>query len=209
MTASYITLPEKKGVYRKSILRTILIGILLSVLTAVCLYLHHTAFGEYHAYLLESDKKNSAWIAEELGYLLPFLVIALFQYAVYHKHDRHDGILQREMAWEILIVATLTYLVLLPWVMHESDALLEAALAAGESVEKNDGGEYQTLWLDVAEWFIRFAIPLCFLYLYHSARAVSEKKQLEEATQGETPQAVTVTEETPPEEPISSAEETI
>lgn len=179
MTPAYITPPQEKRSYRFSVLRILLIGFFLSVLTACCLYLHHHAFKEYLTYLTEEEKKSTAWIVEQLGYMLPFLTIAIFQCAVYAKYNRRDGILQREMAWEILIVAAFTYLILLPAVWYKSDISLKVSLVAGIDVEKNDGKEYQTLLLSVAEWFIRLIIPLCLLFVYHNAKARSEKLEAE------------------------------
>ncbi len=179
MTPAYITPQKEQRSYRFSVLRILLIGLFLSVLTALCLYLHHHAFREYLDYLKEADKKSTAWIAEQLGYMLPFLTIAIFQYAVYAKHNRKDGILQREMAWEILIVAAFTYLILLPLVWYKSDITLKVSLAAGIQVDKTDGKEYQTLLLSVAEWFVRLIIPLCLLFVYHTAMSRAEKQEAE------------------------------
>ena len=78
-------------------------------------------------------------------------------------------------------MAILTYAVLLPLVWHYSDTELTLSLAAGVSVEKNDGKEYQTLLLSVMEWFIRFAIPLLLLFVYHMARAKAEVMETAEA----------------------------
>ena len=175
MTPAYITLPKEQRSYRFSILRILIIGGLLSLITVGCLYLHHHAFSHYLTYLKDAEKKSTHWIVKQLGYMLPFLAIAIFQYAVYAKHNRKDGVLQREMAWEILIVAAFTYLILLPAVCYKSDITLKVSLVAGLDVEKNAGKEYQTLLLSVAEWFIRFAIPLCILFIYHGAKAKAEK----------------------------------
>ena len=174
MTPAYITLPREKRAYRFSVLRILIIGGLLSILVTVCLYLHHHAFSHYLTYLKDAEKKSTHWIVKQLSYMLPFLTIAIFQCAVYAKYNRKDGILQREMAWEILIVAGFTYLILFPAVCYQSDVTLKVSLVAGLDVEKNEGKEYQTLLLSLAEWFIRLIIPLCLLFVYHRAKAKAE-----------------------------------
>ena len=165
--------------YRFSILRVLLCGLLMSALVALCLYLHHTAFQFYHARLLDDESKTLAWFTEQIGFSLPFIVICLFHLGVYHKCDRRDGVAQMEMTWEILIVAVLTYAVLLPYLSKISDALYINALAAGESLPKTDGGVKITLLMELHEWFIRLPIPLGILMVFHGARARREMRHPE------------------------------
>ena len=160
--------------YSFSIPRVLLCGVLLSALVAVCLYLHHTAFDFYRARLLDDESKTLAWFTREIGYALPFIVICLFHFIVYHRHDRRDGVARREMMWEIAIVALFTYAVLLPYLSRISDALYTNALAAGEVLEKTDGGVEITLLMQLHEWFIRLTIPLVILLVFHAARARRE-----------------------------------
>ncbi len=177
MTPAYI-LPEKEHrTYRFSIFRVLFIGLMLFLLTAASLYLHNTLMKEYMPYLTSEEKKTTAFLVEQISYMLPFLAVALFQYAVYIKHDNRDGILQKEQAYEILLLAALTYLVLLPAVWIYSDKTLTLQLAAGIDIEKNEGREYETLFLDVFQWFVRLAIPLCLLFAYHMIRAGVEAKE--------------------------------
>ena len=177
MTPAYIVPQRETRTYKFSLFRVIVMSVLLFLLVTACLYLYHTAFREYGVYLTEQDKKSTAWITEQISYMLPFIAIAVFQYAVYAKHDNRDGVLQKERAYEILITALLVYLVLLPYVWQKSDALLKVSLIAKLDVDKTEGKEYQTLLLSVMEWFIRLAIPLGLLYVYHHARAKAEKKE--------------------------------
>lgn len=180
MTPAYITPPREKRTYKFSLIRMILMGLMLFALITACLYLYHTAFREYGTYLTESEKKSTAWIVEQLSYMLPFIAVAAFQYAVYAKHDNRDGVLQRERAYEILIAAALTYLVLLPLVWKYSDAKLTLSLMAGMDVPKTEGKEYETVMILLAQWFARLSIPLCLLFVYHMARAKAEVTEAEE-----------------------------
>ncbi len=177
MTPAYI-LPQKEvRTYRFSILRVIVMSLLLFLLTTVCLYLHNSILKEYVSYLTTAEKKTTAFLTEQLSYMLPFLTIAVFQFAVYAKQDNRDGILQKEQAYEILILAALVYLVLLPCVWIYSDQTLTLQLAAGIEVEKNAGREYEALLLDVFQWFVRLSIPLIFLSTYHLIRAGVELRE--------------------------------
>ena len=101
--------------YRFSILRVLLCGVLMAVLVAACLYLYRTAFTFYHARMLDNQSKTFAWFVEQTGFSLPFIVVCIFQYAVYHKHDRRDGVAAQEMFWEILLLAALVYGVFYPY----------------------------------------------------------------------------------------------
>lgn len=177
MTPAYILPQKETRTYRFSVLRVIAMSLMLFLLTAACLYLHNTIQENYVSYLTTAEKKTTAFLAEQLSYMLPFLAIAVFQFAVYAKYDNRDGILQKEQAWEILILAALVYLVLLPYVKNYSDQTLTLQLAAGIEVEKNAGREYEALFLDVFQWFVRLSIPLVFLLTYHFVRAGVEVRE--------------------------------
>ena len=177
MTASTPALSAEGRRYRFSILRILICGILLAVLVAACMYVRHTAFDFYHARLLEDGSKTTAWFVEQVGYALPWILICVFHGIVYVKHDRHDGICRREMFWEVLLVAVLTYGVLLPYMASVSDTMYETALEIGAdipqiSLEKRFHDV--TLIMKLHEWFIRLSIPLAILLLYHSTRARRE-----------------------------------
>ena len=178
-TTAHIAPPAPpKAPYKLSPLRIGVVSLMLFAIVALCLYLHHTALPAMVEGLTDGEHKSTAWIVGQVSFMLPFILICLFQYAVYAKGDRHDGILQREMAWEILIVAVLTYGVLLPVVWHVSDAWLALELAAGAVVEKTEGREYATLMMSLAEWFIRLAVPLLVLYVFHGGKAKAEMQPL-------------------------------
>ena len=157
------------------VLRTILCGLLMTVLVAGCLYLYYTSFDFYRARLLDNESKTLAWLTEQLSFSLPFILICLFQVMVYHGRDPRDGSVRREMFWEIVLVAVLTYAVLLPYLSSISDALYTNALAAGEKIPKTDGKVEITLLMELHDWFIRLTIPLLLLMVYHSARARRER----------------------------------
>ena len=174
MTASIPTPSAEGRRYRFSILRVILCGIMLSLLVTACMYIRHTAFDFYHARLLENGSKTTAWFVEQIGYALPWILICIFHGIVYLKHDRHDGICQREMFWEVLLVVILTYGVLLPCMVHVSNTMYEAALEIGASIPQTDGKHDVTLAMKLHEWFIRLTIPLGALLVFHSMRARRE-----------------------------------
>ncbi len=177
--------------YRFSLCRVFLCGVLLSLLVAACLYVYHTAFEFYHARLLENDMKTIAWFVRQVGLSLPFIVICLFHYMVYHKHDRRDGQARREMLWEIILVAVLTYGVLLPYLAGVSQEMYDSALAAGAIIPDTEGGVPETLLMSFHEWFIRLTVPLCLLGLFHAVRAEREICEAREAASAtEVPAAV-------------------
>jgi hypothetical protein len=157
------------------VIRVILCGIFLSILVAACLYIKHTAFDFVHARLLDQESKTSAWLLKQVGFALPWIVICIFHGMVYCKHDRRDGIAQREMFWEVLIVTALTYLVLLPYLHDVSDAMYAAALEAGADIPRTDGKVDKTLIMIFHEWFIRLTVPLGALAVYHGSRARRER----------------------------------
>lgn len=165
--------------YRFSAVRVLFCGVLMSMLVAACLYLYHTAFLFSHERLLVVEMKTTAWFVREIGLALPLIVLCLFHYVVYHKHDCRDGVAQREMAWEIVVVAVLIYGVLLPYLHHVSDALYEAALAAGSDIPQTDGKVDRTLLMNFHEWFVRQPVPLGLLLVFHSMRATRERNHPE------------------------------
>ena len=160
--------------YRFSILRIIICGVFLSVLVAACLYCKYTAIDFFHARLLEQESKTSAWILKQVSFALPWIVICLFHGLVYCKHDRRDGIAQREMFWEVLLVTVFTYLVLLPYLKNISEEMYAAALEMGADIPQTDGKVDKTFLMIFHEWFIRMAVPLSALLLFHSVRARRE-----------------------------------
>ena len=179
MTATQ-ALPTPAGRrYRFSIVRILICGILLSVLVAACLYCKYTAIDFFHARLLDQESKTSAWILKQVSYALPWIVLCIFQGMVYAKHDRHDGIVQREMFWEVLLVTVFTYLILLPHLQSVSDEMYAAALEAGADIPQTDGKVDQTFIMLFHEWFIRMAVPLGALMLFHSVRARRELRHPE------------------------------
>ncbi len=191
-TPSYVTLPPKeKGQYRFSVLRVAVISLLLFVLLGLCLYLHHTAFRSLENDFSLTEKKNSSWIVGELGLMLPLLTVALFQFAIYAKHDRKNAVAQREMAWEIIIATLLIYAVVLPVVMYISDYRLTLQLAAGAEVEQTEGKEYRTLMMELAEWFIRLPVPMLLLYIFHRSKAEHELTEPQAPESATTAEAVT------------------
>ncbi len=158
-----------------SLSRILLGGLFLSLLVAGCLYLYHTAFPFYEARLLEEESKTAAWIIGELGFALPFVVICLFHTIAYWKHDR-DGRAEREMLWQIVIVAVMTYGVLLPALSDLSDAMYTAAVEVGATIPKTDGGVEWTLMMKLHEWFIRFTVPLAILCVFRAMRVSRERR---------------------------------
>ncbi len=169
------TLKSTERRYRFNGFRVLFCGALLAVLVAACLYLHHTAFTFFHERMLEQEKKTIAWFVKEIGFALPFIVICLFHAMVYHKHDRRDGDAQREMFWEIMVVAVLTFGVLLPYLCDLSDQMHEASLAANAIIPETEGNVDWTLIMKLHEWFIRLTIPLSILMIFHGSRARRER----------------------------------
>jgi purine-cytosine permease-like protein len=160
--------------YRFSILRVLTFSVCMALLLAFELYSYHTVFDSFYDDLIEAEMESSAWIESQLAFMLPFLTVALFQYLVYRRDDREDGVFQREKAWEIFCVAVLVYGVILPVVAHMSRTAYEAALAAGEVIPTTAGGADETLLMTVTEWFIRLTVPLLLLGAYHGTRARRE-----------------------------------
>ena len=166
--------------YRFSILRVILCSLMLAILLTACLYLYHTSLDFYRNHFLEQEKETEAWIVKQVALALPFVFITLFHIGVYYKHDRHDGIASREMAWEIAITALLVYAVLLPLTAELSSALRDTVLAQGGELATNEGGVEITLLMDLHKWFVAQIIPLGLLLVLHSTRAVREHRHPED-----------------------------
>lgn len=172
--------------------RVVLFGLIISLLCAASLYMHNTVLAEFHDYLIETDSKNSAWIVSQLSFMLPFLTMIIFQCVVYAPRDAHDGIAQREMLWQTVIVAVLVYGALLPHIACVSKSLTDAAVAAGEELERfavvgeksTTYGGTKTLLLETLEWFIRFCVPLGLMTLYRSTKYKREKDEYQSRKTG-------------------------
>lgn len=164
-----------------SVARVLCFGVLMTVLVAAELYLHYKTIPVFLEYLQEAEHKNSAWIGGQISFMLPFLTVAFFQYAVYCRAERvgmppdtvcpAKRLYQREKAVEILLVAVLVYGVLLPYCVHLSNEQYAAALAeaarTGDILPQTD----DKLIYHLAEWFLRLGVPLGLLGIYHGARA--------------------------------------
>lgn len=161
--------------YRFSILRVLICGVFLSVLVAACLYCKYTAIDFFHARLLEQESKTSAWILKQVGFALPWIFMCIFQSITYRKHDRRDGIVAREMFWEVMLVTVFTYFILLPYLKGISEEMYAAALEAGAKIPQTDGKVDQTFIMLFHEWFVRMAVPLTALLIFYSARARRER----------------------------------
>jgi len=175
MTAS---IPDTRATvrrYRFNILRVLICGIFMSVLVAACLYLKYSAVDFFHARLLEQESKTSAWILKQVGFALPWIFMCIFQSITYRKHDRRDGIVAREMFWEVMLVTVFTYFILLPYLKGISEEMYAAALEAGAKIPQTDGKVDQTFIMLFHEWFVRMAVPLTALLIFYSARARRER----------------------------------
>lgn len=175
MTQQASPAPAMGRRYRFNPLRVLLCGVFITALVAVCLYLYHTSLSFLHARILENGSKTFGWIFKQFNFSLPFIVICVFQYAVYHTHDRRDGVACTEMLWEVIVVAILTYGVLLPYLQDISDALYTNAIAAGVELPKTEGKVEETLIMGFHEWFIRLSVPLLALGIFYAARARRER----------------------------------
>ena len=211
----------QKGTYTFSVLRILLCGLLMALICLACLYVQYTSLDFLHTQLLEQEKKTTAWFVEQLRFSLPFILICVFQTAIYTRHYRRDGIAQREMAWEVLLCAVLVYGVALPCLSELSEGLYHTALMQGEAIPTTPNVNVDiTLLMELHEWFVRLSIPLAVLFIYHSARAYHEIKHPEEleeeipltveeyeAMRAQAPlvEGVTLTAESPVEEDIPTA----
>ncbi len=163
------------------IARVIACSLLLSALFAACLYLHHTAMPFLQEHLLATDKKTTAWIAEQVSYSLPFIFLCVFLTLAYRGMDRRDGKAAREKLCITILVSVLVYGALLPVVHQISQNLYTAAVEAGVAVPETDGGVPQTLMMKLHDWFIRLSIPLGLLMVFYGMRAARERHTPEEA----------------------------
>ena len=175
MTATITPSQAADRRYRFSILRILICGVLLSVLVAACLYLKYSAVDFFHARLLEQESKTSAWILKQVGFALPWIFMCIFHAITYRKHDRHDGVVAREMFWEVMLVTVFTYFILLPYLKGISEEMYAAALEAGAKIPQTDGKVDQTFIMLFHEWFVRMAVPLTALLILYSARARRER----------------------------------
>ena len=175
MTQQASPAPAMGRRYRFNPLRVLLCGVFITALVAVCLYLYHTSLSFLHARILENGSKTFGWIFKQFNFSLPFIVICVFQYAVYHTPDRRDGVACTEMLWEVIVVAILTYGVLLPYLQDISEALYTNAIAAGIELPKTEGKVEETLIMGFHEWFIRLSVPLLALGIFYAARARRER----------------------------------
>lgn len=175
MTASIPDTHATVRRYRFNILRVLICGIFMSVLVAACLYLKYSAVDFFHARLLEQESKTSAWILKQVGFALPWIFMCIFQSITYRKHDRRDGIVAREMFWEVMLVTVFTYFILLPYLKGISEEMYAAALEAGAKIPQTDGKVDQTFIMLFHEWFVRMAVPLTALLILYSARARRER----------------------------------
>lgn len=175
MTASIPRSPAAGRRYRFSILRVLLCGFFMSVLVAACLYLKYTAVDFFHARLLEQESKTSAWILKQVGFALPWIFMCIFHAITYRKHDRRDGVVAREMFWEVMLVTVFTYFIMLPYLRNVSDIIYAAALEAGADIPQTDGKVDLTFIMLLHEWFVRMAVPLAALLILYSTRARRER----------------------------------
>lgn len=155
--------------------RVLVCSLLMAALVAVCLVVHHSAILFYRERLADAGLKGLAFVLEQAGYALPLIVLAVFPSIVYRGYDRRDGDARWEMFWEVLLVAVLTYAVLLPCVARYSDILQARAVAAGVELEMTAGKVPLTLLMQVSEWFVRFLIPVGILLVFHGTRASRER----------------------------------
>ena len=157
--------------YRFSILRVLFCSVLMSLLVVASLYLKYSAVDFFHARLLDQGSKTSAWILKQVSYALPWIFMCIFHAITYRRHDRHDGVVAREMFWEVFFVTVFTYLVLLPYLQNVSDDMYAAALEAGATIPQTEGKVDKTFIMIFHEWFVRLSIPLIGLMLFYSIRA--------------------------------------
>ena len=175
MTASIPQSPAAGRRYRFNILRVLICGIFMSVLVAACLYLKYTAVDFFHARLLEQESKTSAWILKQVGFALPWIFMCIFHAITYRKHDRRDGIVAREMFWEVMLVTVFTYFIMLPYLRNVSDIVYATALEAGADIPQTDGKVDLTFIMLLHEWFVRMAVPFAALLILYSTRARRER----------------------------------
>lgn len=171
---------------RFSPLRVIILSLLLFVLIALELGLYHTAIADLSdnlmtEYNLTDEKgwqKTAAWMVEQITMMLPFITICIFQFAVYNRYNRKDGILQLEMGIEVIATAVLVFAVLLPVLAKVSHDRYIVEVAEG-TLKTYDKGGTVTLLRESLGWFLRFLIPVGLLSLYHFSRARAEAEDEE------------------------------
>lgn len=177
----------KYSAVKISIFRIVAISVLLFILISLEFGVYSTAIKDLHGNLMKDYEmtsnrgwqKSVAWIVNELGLWLPMITICVFQLAVYKRYNRENGILQKEMAFEVIVVGVLVYALLLPYVSHLSSEM-HATAVLEETVEYYKNGDAITLMRESLEWFVRFIIPVGLLSLYHFTRSKAEIEESKE-----------------------------
>lgn len=179
--------PTRRAAVQKiSPLRIGVFSLLLFVLICIELYLSQTALTVLYDQLLEdyslTNNKGwqniAAWFVKELRFWLPFITIAVFQYVTYRRHDAAHGIPHIEKAWQVGVVTILVYGALLPCIIAQSKYEQNLAAAEGTSLPLNSAGLEETLLLQTLLWFVRLAVPLLLLLVYHATAGYREKKEI-------------------------------
>ena len=173
---------RRAAVERVSPVRIGVFSLLLFALICIEFYIGETALTVFYDQLLgdfshTNDKgwqKIAAWFVKELRFWLPFLTVCIFQYVTYRGYHAENGVCHKEMAWQVGIVTFLTYGGLLPYVAVLSKDLQALAISNGEELVTNAGGVETTLMLHASIWFVRLAVPLLLLLVYHAARGRRE-----------------------------------
>ena len=173
---------RRAAVGRISPVRIGVFSLLLFALICVEFYIGETALTVFYDQLLgdfsytenKGWQKIAAWFIKELRFWLPFLTVCIFQYVTYRGYHAENGVCHKEMAWQVGIVTVLTYGGLLPYVAVLSKDLQALAISNGEELATNAGGVETTLMLHASIWFVRLAVPLLMLLVYHAARGRRE-----------------------------------
>ena len=181
---------RRAAIQRVSPIRIGVFSLLLFALICIELYLSQTALITLYDQLLEdygfTDNKGwqkiVAWFVKELRFWLPFITIAVFQYATYRGYDPENGIPHKEKAWQVGIVTVRVYGGLLPYVAVLSRNAKELAAAEGTSLPLTEAGLEDTLLLRTTLWFVRLAIPLLLLLVYHASTGYREAREARETT---------------------------
>ncbi len=158
------------------VVRVLISSALLSAMFVACLYLYHTAFPFLEEHLLATEKKTTAWFAEQLSYSLPFVIICLYFTIVYRPMDKRDGVASGEKLWISVLVTVFTFAVLLPYVHGMSKDMYAAALEAGAKIPETDGKVPLTLMMTLFEWFLRLTIPMGILITFYGMRSSRERR---------------------------------
>lgn len=199
---------RRAAISRISPIRIGVFSLLLFALICVELYLSQTALTVLYDQLLEdygfTDKKGwqniAAWFVKELRFWLPFITIAVFQYVAYRRHDAEHGIPHLEKAWQLGIVTVLVYGGLLPFVAVLSHNAQKLAAEQGNPLPLTEAGLEDTLLLRTSLWFVRLAIPLLLLLVYHATAGCREVREAREAASREQATDATVADEASTEE---------